>query len=314
MTVLVDTLDVPPGLRFDCWHEAASKIFFPLRIERRNPSPFYGRVVGHRLGPLQAFRVSGDPNTCIRTPRGIGQGDPEELQLHLVRQGTCRVRQDERASALVPGDLTAQDSSRPYTIDIAEPFELIVFNVPRFLLGPHADRIRSRTAMRIAGGSGLASRVAPFLVGLLDGLDDGSVTDDDGLTDTLVGLMRALFSSGRPTPPPDRSAALLATVRRYVAEHLSDPGLCPEQIAAAHFISVRYLHKVFESEETSVSRYVQQQRLDRCRRDLADPAMAGQTIESVCSRWGITNPDHFSRAFRASYGCSPSAWRARALA
>jgi AraC-like DNA-binding protein len=313
MAVLVDTLIHPPAERFECWHEAASKIFFPLRIERTQRAPFFGRVAGHRLGPLQAFRVSGDPNTCIRTPRGIGESDPEELQLHIVRRGTCRVSQQDRASALVPGDLTTQDSSRPYAIDIAEPFELIVFNFPKYVLGPHADYIRARTAMRIAGGSGLAARVAPFLTGIVDGLDDGSIPETDDLTDTLVGLLRSLFSTGRPAEPGDQAGLLLRRIRGYVEEHLHQPDLCPEQIAAAHFISVRYLHKLFEHEEMSVSRFVQQRRIERCRRDLGDPALAGQRIESVCSRWGMTNPDHFSRVFRAAYGCSPRQWRTRVL-
>jgi AraC-like DNA-binding protein len=313
MAVLVDTLHVPPGERFECWHEAASKIFFPLQVERSQREPFFGRVLGHRLGPVQAFRVSGDPNTCIRTPRSIGQGDPEELQLHLVRRGTCRVSQQDRASELVPGDLTTQDTSRPYTIDIDEPFELIVFNFPKYLLGPHADRISARTAMRIAGDSGLASRVAPFLTGILDGLDDGSISESDGLTDSMLGILRSLFSSGRPAVPADQAGLLLRRIRAYVEEHLHEPGLGPEQIAAAHYISVRYLHKIFQGEETTVSRFVQQRRLERCRRDLADPALAGRTIESLCSPWGVTNPDHFSRVFRAAYGCSPRQWRARVL-
>jgi AraC-like DNA-binding protein len=314
MAVLADTLAHPPAERFEYWHEAATRIFFPLRIERSHPAPFFGRVVGHRLGPLQAFRITGDPNTCIRTPGGIGQGDPEELQLHLLRRGVCRVSQQDRASALVPGDLTTQDSSRPYTIDMAEPFELIVFNFPKYLLGPHADHIAARTAMRIAGDSGLAARVAPFLTGIVDGLDDGSITETDGLTDSMVGLLRSLFGTGRPAvASADPAGVLLGRIRSYIEEHLQEPGLGPEQIAGAHFISVRYLHKLFQGEETSVSRFVRRRRLERCRRDLADPVLAGRTIESVSSAWGLTNPDHFSRVFRAAYGCSPREWRARAL-
>jgi AraC-like DNA-binding protein len=322
MAVLVDTRSVPPGERFECWHEAASKIFFPLRIERERAAPFsgpfFGRVLGHRLGPIQAFRVTGDPNTCIRTPRGIRAGDPEELQLHLVRRGNCRVSQQDRASALVPGDLCTQDTSRPYTIDIIngagdEPFELIVFNFPKYLLGPHADHIRARTAMRIAGDSGLAARIGPFLTGLLDGLDEGSIAESDDLTDSMVGLLRSLFSSGRPAVPSDPTALLLRRIHAYIEQHLPEPGLGPEQIARAHFISVRYLHKLFQPEGASVSKLVQQRRLERCRRDLGDPALAGHTIESICSAWGMTNPDHFSRVFRAAYGCPPRQWRARAL-
>lgn len=322
MAVLVDTRSVPPAERFECWHEAASKIFFPLRIERERAvptfGPFFGRVLGHRLGPIQAYRVTGDPNTCIRTPLGIRAGDPEELQLHLVRRGNCRVSQQDRAGVLVPGDLCTQDTSRPYTIDIIngradEPFELIVFNFPKYLLGPHADHISTRTAMRIAGDSGLAARIGPFLTGLLDGLDDGSVAESDGLTDSMVGLLRSLFSSGRPAVPSDPAALLLRRIHAYIEQHLAEPGLGPEQIAGAHFISVRYLHKLFQHEGTSVSKLVQLRRLERCRRDLADPALAGHTIESVCSAWGMTNADHFSRVFRAAYGCPPRRWRARAL-
>ena len=71
MAVLVDTRVHPPADRFDCWHEAASKIFFPLSVERTEHAPFFGRVTGHGLGPLRVFRIEGDANTCLRTPRGI---------------------------------------------------------------------------------------------------------------------------------------------------------------------------------------------------------------------------------------------------
>jgi hypothetical protein len=67
--------------------------------------------------------------------RGLRQRDPEELQLHLVRRGLCRVGRLDRASALVPGDLTAQDTSRPFSIESDEAFELIVFDFPKYLLG-----------------------------------------------------------------------------------------------------------------------------------------------------------------------------------
>ncbi|HLU60628.1 MAG TPA: helix-turn-helix domain-containing protein [Pseudonocardia sp.] len=322
MAVLVDTRTVPPRERFACWHEAASKIFFPLRIalrpDRSPAEPFFGRVLGHHLGPIQAFRITGDPNTCLRTPSTIRQGDPEELQLYLVRRGVCRVGQADRASELVPGDLTTHDTSRPFTIDVVcdradGPFELIVFNFPKYLLGPHADHIGARTALRIPGGTGLAAHVGPFLAGLLDGLDEGTVAESDALADSMVGLLRSLFDTGRPAAPGDPAALLRHRIHAYIEEHLADPALGPERIANAHFISVRYLHKLFRAEGITVSRFVQQRRLERCRRDLADPALAGCTIESICSSWGMTNPDHFSRVFRATYGCPPREWRARAV-
>jgi AraC-like DNA-binding protein len=51
-------------------------------------------------------------------------------------------------------------------------------------------------------------------------------------------------------------------------------------------------------------------RLERCARDLLDPALAHEPIGEIAARWGITNPAHFSRLFRAQFGLSPSEYRA----
>jgi AraC-like DNA-binding protein len=312
VTVLVDTLQRAPAERFDYWHEAASRTFFPLQIERKQRTPFYGRVLGHTVGPLEIFRISGDPNTCLRTPRGVAAADPEVLQLYVVRRGNLRFGQQGRTSVLRPSDLTTQDTSHPFVIDVGERFELVVVNFPKFLLGARADRIAASSALRIPGDSGLGGRIGTFLVSIADGLDDGSVIGDAYLADGMVGLLGSLFHDDG-APVDGMGSSLIDRIRAYVEAHLHEPSLGPEQIAAAHFISVRYLHKLFRSEETTVSRWIQQRRLERCRRDLGDPALAGRTIEAVAARCGLVNPDHLSRLFRATYGCTPREMRQRLL-
>jgi AraC-like DNA-binding protein len=69
--------------------------------------------------------------------------------------------------------------------------------------------------------------------------------------------------------------------------------------------------ELFAEEGTSVSTLIRGLRLDRCRRDLADPARAGETIVSIASRWGLPDPQHSSRLFRSTYGCSPTEFRAQ---
>jgi AraC-like DNA-binding protein len=73
-------------------------------------------------------------------------------------------------------------------------------------------------------------------------------------------------------------------------------------IAAAHHVSVRYLHKLFETEQSGVAAWIRQRRLERCRRDLLDPALRTQPVSAIAARWGLTEPAHFSRLFRAAYG------------
>lgn len=55
--------------------------------------------------------------------------------------------------------------------------------------------------------------------------------------------------------------------------------------------------------------FIRQQRLDRCRRDLANAALSHLTIHAVATRWGYPQPDRFSRAFRTAVGMSPSEYR-----
>ena len=61
---------------------------------------------------------------------------------------------------------------------------------------------------------------------------------------------------------------VLGRILDYVELHLTDPDLSPEVIARAHHISVRYLHKLFKGEGTTVGRWIPRRRLEECRRDL----------------------------------------------
>jgi AraC-like DNA-binding protein len=70
-------------------------------------------------------------------------------------------------------------------------------------------------------------------------------------------------------------------IKAYIDDHLGDLALGPTSIARAHYISTRYLHKLFAGERLTVSDWVRRRRLEACRRDLRDPALAHETISAV---------------------------------
>jgi AraC-like DNA-binding protein len=266
-------------------------------------------MVGHELAALDVFRVAASPNDCLRTPGGIAARDPEQLQLHVLRRGRCVVAQDDREDVLEAGSLTTLDSSRPWALRAVAPFELVVFAVPKALLRPFGDALSRRTAIAIPGDAGLGSLAVPFALAYADRLEDGSLGDArEELGETLLGLLRALALDGTPAPSP----SLLPQVRAHIERNLGDPALGPASIAAAHFISTRSLHRLFAEEDCTVSEWIRRARLERCRRDLADPALARDTIGAIATRWGMPDAAHFSRLFRAAYGCSPREHRAAA--
>jgi AraC-like DNA-binding protein len=314
MSLVFDTGSMAPEERFEGWQEAAARCFFPMAIRGRAVEPFSGRMVGHELPSIDVVRVTATPNDCLRTPEGIAARDPEQLQLHVLRRGRCEISQDDRRDILTEGSLTTLDSSRPWAIRAVEPFELLVLAVPKVLLRPFGDALTAGTARTIPGDAGLGSLIVPFALGLADRLEDGSLGDGrDELGETLVGLLRALAVDGgerRAAPTP----ALLMRVKAHIERHLGDPALRPGSIAAAHFITTRYLHRLFETEGCTVSEWIRRARLERCRRDLADPALAGDTILAIATRWGMPDGAHFSRMFRAAHGMSPREFRALSAA
>jgi AraC-like DNA-binding protein len=73
---------------------------------------------------------------------------------------------------------------------------------------------------------------------------------------------------------------------------------------------VRYLHKLFQNDGTTVSQWVRQRRLNVSRQELGRTSNRRLTVAAVARRLGFISPSHFSRVFRDAYGMSPSEWQA----
>jgi AraC-like DNA-binding protein len=106
-----------------------------------------------------------------------------------------------------------------------------------------------------------------------------------------------------------RERTLLLRIHAFIEQNLGETDLSPGIVAAAHHVSVRYLHRLFEAQDTTVAAWIRQRRLERCRRDLADPALVAVPVSAVAARWGLPDSAHFSRLFRRAYGLPPAEYR-----
>ncbi len=306
MSLIIDTSQVAPSERFDLWVEEASKAYFPMSFERGGGSAFSGVAHNCELGPVDVHRVMAGPSGLLRTRRNIDAADPETFHLGLELRGHSRMEQDGRSCAMPTGTLFGFQSSRPFVIRNETDFEMLVISFPMALLGQRAGRVCARTGERI--DQTFASRfVAPFLIDLAARIEDDTLAAGGAnLGETIVDVVRSIFlRQDESTGTYLHADVLLPQVTTYVYRHLGDPDLTPARIAAAHFISVRSLHRLWEPRGVSISGWIRELRLGRCRRDLADPALAHESIGTIASRWGMRNPAHFSRMYRAAYGCSP---------
>ncbi|MET9462856.1 helix-turn-helix domain-containing protein [Streptomyces canus] len=213
---------------------------------------------------------------------------------------------------LDPGDICFYDTDRPPSLEFPGQARLKVFLVTREALGLPDHALRRVMAAPVSRSSQLGGLLSPFLSELADTVSVSSPATGEMLSWNAVNLLATLATeqSGEGTAEPSGTQSLLLSrIQGFIDRHLADPDLSPEMIAAAHHISVRYLHKLFQDEDTTVGRWIQRRRLEECRRDLLHRVRGRRTIAAVAARWGFLSAPHFSRVFRAAYGMSPSEWR-----
>ena len=307
MSTLLDTRVVAPSDRPDYWSAGIAEHFFPVRVESVGTEPFQARLSGATVGSVAVRSIVGAPHSVTRTPQMIAQGDPDCLLLYLMRGGSCRIEQDDRSCVLRPGDLAVHDTSRASTFASTDSMAVVVFSFPKWVLGARASSITRHSAVRVARGKdSVTGLCAPFLGALAQTVDGGNVSahEAEGLADMLVGMLWTLYGDDDGRARGTRSDALLGRMRRYALENLHDPELGPGQIARAHFVSTRYVHKLFAAMGCGVSAWVREQRLERALGELRQSSEA--SVASIASRWGYRDAASFSRAFRQTYGTSPS--------
>jgi len=136
-----------------------------------------------------------------------------------------------------------------------------------------------------------------------------------GESNKTGGSMDKFISTGhlrvgeRSSPPETAKRALLQRMHAFVEQHLGDPQLSPRMIAAAHNISIRTLHRLFETHHMTPAAWIRTRRLERCRHELADPQIRNRPIHAIAARWGFADAAHFTRAFRAAYELTPQDYR-----
>lgn len=313
MSSTLSTSLLPPSDRADFWHDAVSRTFVPLEVTLHEEAPSTATISSSRLGFLQISTVSAGPQTVTRKPRMIARDGKEHLTLTLLHRGVAERSQDGRDTVVRPGQFSLSDSRRPFSKTLRQAFSFTSFHFPRSVLGVTDVDLCAVTATAFGQDGASSALLAGHLKRLTRSAESLTPAQGRRLAMITCDLLACVIQEREHRPQaPAAGHALLTRVKEHVLRHLDDPDLDPTGIAAAHHVSVRYLHKLFEPEGITVSRWIQQQRLERCHRELARATTYAPSVAAVAHRWGFTSPSHFSRVFRLAYGTTPREWQATA--
>ncbi|WP_438998465.1 helix-turn-helix domain-containing protein [Variovorax beijingensis] len=316
-SILASTAGLDQHDKFGYWQDVVCRALVDLECRPMSGMAFEASVEGSRLEGLSVARIEASAHRVERQPSAIARASEESLIFNFVLSGVAMAQQDGRSVVLRAGDGAVCDAQRPYSLRFDDTFKIITIKLARSAVAHRAGSIHRITATSF----GESSQMCPILFGYLVSFSKQASLLAPAASEKVVRNFTELLAAAldevilaSPLPLSEYRATALMRVRDFVERHLDVCELDTAMVSTALNLSPRYINKLFEAENTSLTRYIWRRRLERAAADLQDPARASLGISAIAMAHGFNDLSHFSRAFRQRFGLSPRAYRASGAA
>jgi AraC-like DNA-binding protein len=281
-----------------------------------DPQRFEAELTTVQLGAIAVDSLAATAYRTLRTPRRIAADGLDVAYFCMVRLGRGEVEQDGRRGRHQAGSAVLLRSSSPYRSYLLPAptspprSHVVLTSIPVNLLGGKAEKIAGLTAAPLPR-SPLQAAANSFLTTVSLGLPQPGSATASFVEHAIVDLLLAVIAerTADSLPPESAEAGTRVRIRDFVLRRLPDAELGPARIASEFGISTRYLHRLFESEDSSVGSFIRHERLKKAARELADPTLRHLDLKAIAARSGFAGADQFGRAFKSRYGMTPREYR-----
>jgi AraC-like DNA-binding protein len=280
-----------------------SEAIIHVDCEPRREEPFSAEIRADSSGEVRCATYSSVAQILARSPRKIAHRPVDMFTLGVQLAGHGFGSQDGRDTVLRLGDLVLYDMTRPFRLTFSGSFVRTTLIFPRAALLRRLGGAERFIGRSIDGSAGVGGILSPLVRELPSRLDTIPPSVRERLADNLLDLIATALLSDVEGAPLSTGMTLVRA-KLWIETHLGE-ALSAERIAAGCRLSARHLNRLFEREGTSLMRYVWDRRLTRCQRDVTDPVMRRRSVGEIAFAAGFNDLSHFSRAYRARYGCTP---------
>jgi AraC family transcriptional activator of tynA and feaB len=235
--------------------------------------------------------------------------DDDALLLFTAFAGKQILTCADQTVVLQPGAVVITSTRVTASFVIPEHLTKRTIRVPMTALSPfdRGSRVPSCLLMNTAENP-LAKLLANFLSGIDSQYGRMSTVDIEASRNALLTLIAGMI---RTTEIPDVGERdLLPVLRRqletWIVNHLSGGAVRVQDLAAAHNVAPRTVHRAFEATGDTVGSIVRKHRLASARDDLVNTNLS---IAAIAHRWGFCDASHLGREFRRQMSVSPGDYR-----
>lgn len=301
------TAEVPQHHEFGFWRDVIAKNYFHLQLDFRNNQHFKGSLQAWELGVVSLSRLECSALHYQRLQQHCKAAEPQIL-VTVPALSEVEFSQMGRQTRCAPGQFILEHSDEPYEFSHGADNRMWVIKVPEAALRARIGNTSRFCAQHFDATSGMGQLFSEYLQ-LITRHCDKPVS---AAALSLMGfqLIDLLGTALKEVPSVLQSSlsvvrsAHLARIEAYVREHIGDPALSPESLAAHHGISLRYLHALFKDTGQPVGQWIRDLRLQTAYEKLKTMP-AGVSIGQLAYSCGFNDQAQFNHAFKRRYEHSP---------
>jgi len=304
------TKDVPGRQRFDSWYEAVNQSHMGWSLDNKDDE-IDGSI---RMRGMDRFRLSHcscySPCSGSRSANQIVREKNSYYAILTVQKGYEVITRRGVEQKVSDNDIYLWDTGENLSFRSFTAIEKNTLFIEKGFMEELFPQVTQMVGRVFNGKEGLGPFIHSNLMTLSSHMDILDRNSASVITDTTLELLSTWLLRLNPTTPTGYRSEQFNRISAYIIKNLNDPDLSPGKIAEDFGISLRSLHQLFSSTESSVSQMIRQQRLEQCRQDIARNRNTKQTITEIALQWGFNDPSHFSKCFKEKYKVSPSQYMA----
>ena len=289
------TVGLPAARRVELWETHNASALIGLDVQAGEP--LVATELNVRLPHVDLARVSGSAHEVRRTEKVIERSPADAFAVYLTLREDAWFECPGGRYTLRPGSILISETDRPFARGFRRGLKELVVKVDRAAL-PEVPRLSTPVIASFRNHG----RINQYARTLARSTCQATRTSGPLAADenTVLDLITVLAAGCAAAP----ATAHRAAARSYIEEHLTDPSLGAEEVAAAIGISERQLSRVFADDGISIPRHILSRRLH-----LAYSMLSGvsadeeaETVADIAARCGFTSVTYFSHAFRQHFG------------
>jgi AraC-like DNA-binding protein len=300
----LSTSGLTPKKQVQCWTDALAELCGQFDVDPMGASSLEGMVNYTTVSRLKLCQIEVSQHRIAHPASRASASEHPYVKILFQNYGISHFEQEGRRFELTPGDCLAYDVSCPHTIISPSLTRHEVVIVPTELLQERGFHAAKLAAFKVSARNGTGRIAHDFMHTAFVEAPRLSPHTALGVAETLIDLLLLPLREAGTGYDRGGPVALYERAQAFIHEHLRDPDLSIDQIAAALRCTKRYLHMLFSDRGTTVSDYIWHARLQSCRQELE--THCAKTITDVAFSWGFSSSSHFSRVFRNYFGIAPS--------